>query len=432
MRSKWDIDIVTLKMIIGLFMANNQTNEMISRMTLPLAISRTEHFLLDFSNSVASTSGCIDKGLYKYVYNLVDSVYYVVITSPQHSRMRAQWVLDELQKNSNGDPIDALIAMDNLLYGQTLFSPNMDLIKSMDSQEEKIHELMMRSRTKEVVQKQKELQRRPVIDIDRELEKVRNLEMEIRNESIQQLRSIAKIVTNPVKERRRKFETSASPVFILFKERLKMTIDKENNIKSGEVQGDMSLMIKEDEYKNLEITLANCGKDAKFSPNLDKQASGRGVLRSERGFPVGKNVALVKWRDTEIKAPPITFTFWPSETSLNTYQIMLEYTAEHNLENLGIFFPKTHLSDIVVSGAASEGDSHIEWNVGDVEKGASDTLEFSCTCSDPSEIFPLDVYFASDFVFTGLSVSKVVLEEEIKDVEIKTVFEVDKFTVVDE
>lgn len=419
-------------MIIGLLVTNSQTNQTVSRMTCALPVSKMEHFLLEFVNSAKSNAGTIQKGFYKYIYSVIDSIYYVVITSPQHSSTRAQWILDFLQKNSSGDPIDSLITMDNLLYGQTLFSPNINLIKNMDSQEEKIHEMMVKNRTKEVVQKQKELQRKPFTDIDRELERVRNLEMEIRNENIQQLRTMTKVVTKPVKEIRRRFETSTSPVFILLKERLKMVIDKENNVKSGEVQGDMTLTIKEDEYKNLEVKLGNYDKSMRFSPNLDKQASIDGILKSEKGFPVDRNVALVKWRNTNIRSPPVTFTFWPSETSLNTYQMMLEYTTEHDLENLSIFFPKTNISNVVLSGPAKEGDSYIEWSIGDVEKGMSDTLEFSCTCSDPSEIFPLDVYFTSNFVFTTLSVEKVFLGNEVEDVEIKKVFEVDKFTVVDE
>lgn len=398
--------------------------------TLP--VCKVEYFVLDFANSVGGTHGCISKELYKYVYSLVDSTYYVAITSPQHSEIKAQWILSVLQRNSGEDVVDVLVTMDNILYGQTVFNANMGLIKKMESQEEKIHELMVKNRTKEVIQKQKELQRKPISDIDRELERVRSLEMEMRNENIQQLRSMAKIITNPVKEKRRRFETSASPVFILLKERLRMVIDKENNVKSGEVQGDMSLMIKEERYRNVEIRLGNWDRSTKFSPNLDKSASGEGILRCDKGFPVDKNVALVKWRNTEIPSPPVTFTFWPSEVSPNTYQMMLEYTAEYNLGGLEIFLPKTHISDIVLNGSGKERDSYIEWSVGDVEEGTSDTLEFSCTCSDPSEIFPLDVYFTSDFVFTNLSVEKVTAEEEVGDVEIKKVFEVDKFTVVDE
>lgn len=420
-------------MIVGLFVANSLTGHMVSRMTCAMPVSKIEHFMLDFISSEMKGSGSLTKGFYKYVYSMVDSVYYVVITSMGYSNMRAQGVLDVLQKNTSGDGVDALVTMDNILYGQTVFEPNVSLIKSMDSQEERIHELMMKNKSKELMQKQKELQRRPVTEIDRELEKVRSLEMEIRNESIQQLRSMTRASSNPVKERRRELETSESPVFIVFKEKLRMTIDKENNVKSGEVQGDMSITIKEEGFKDVEVVVGNVGKDVKFSPNLDRSVSGEGRLRCEKGFPVGKSVALVKWRSSDVREPPITFTFWPSETSLNVYQITLEYTAECNMRNLSVFFPKTSISSVVVDGAAKEGDTHIEWGIGDVEKGASDTLEFSCSCSDPSEIFPLEVYFTSDFVFTKLSAEKVVKDgEEVHEVEIKKVFEVDKFAVVDE
>ncbi|KMV65561.1 hypothetical protein M970_080310 [Encephalitozoon cuniculi EcunIII-L] len=420
-------------MIVGLFVANSLTGQTVSRMSRAMPVSKIEHFILDFVSSGAPAGGILAKGFYKYVYSVVDSTYYVVITSMGYNNTRAQGILDILQKNTSGDIVDALVTMDNVLYGQTAFDPNISLIKSMDSQEEKIHELMMKNKSRELVQKQKELQRRSVSDIDRELERVRSLEIEMRNESIQQLKSIVKTSSNPAKEKRRGLETSMSPVFIVFKERLKMVMDKENNIKSGEVQGDMSITIKEEEYKDIEIKLGNVGADVKFSPNLDKSVSSSGVLRCEKGFPVEKNVALVKWRSSDIREAPITFTFWPSETSLNVYQIMLEYTAECNMKDLSVFFPKANISNVVISGSARESDAHIEWNIGDVEKGFSDTLEFSCACSDPAGIFPLEIYFTSDFVFTRLFAEKVERNgEEINEVEIKKVFEVDKFTVVDE
>ncbi|AFN83448.1 putative coatomer complex subunit delta [Encephalitozoon romaleae SJ-2008] len=420
-------------MIIGLFVANSLTGQTVSRMTRAMAVSKIEHFILDFISSGVSASGVLPKGFYKYVYSMADSTYYVVIASMGYNNVKAQGILDLLQKNTDGDMVDALVTMDNILYGQTTFDPNIALIKSMDSQEEKIHELMMKNKNKELIQKQKELQRRPIGDIDRELERVRNLEIEMRNENIQQLKSIVRTGGNPAKEKRRELETSMSSVFILFKERLKMVIDKENNIKSGEVQGDMSITIREEEYKDIEIKLGNVDKDMKFSPNLDKSVSNEGILRCEKGFPIEKNVALVKWKGSDIREPPITFTFWPSETSLNVYQIMFEYTAECNMKDLNVFFSKANISNIKINGTAKERDSHIEWSIGDVEKGTSDTLEFSCTCTDPSEIFPLEIYFTSDFVLTRLFVEKVTrCGEEVDELEIKKVFEVDKFTVVDE
>lgn len=420
-------------MIIGLFVANSLTGQTVSRMTRAMAVSKIEHFILDFTSSGVSASGVLPKGFYKYVYSVADSTYYVVIASMGYNNARAQGILDLLQKNTDGDMVDALVTMDNILYGQTTFDSNITLIKNMDSQEEKIHELMMKNKSKELIQKQKELQRRPIGDIDRELERVRNLEIEMRNENIQQLKSIVKTGGNPAKEKRRELETSMSSVFILFKERLRIVIDKENNIKSGEVQGDMSITIKEEEYKDIEIKLGSVEKDMKFSPNLDKSVSNEGILRCEKGFPIKKNVALVKWRGSDIREPPITFTFWPSETSLNVYQIMFEYTAECNMKDLNVFFSKANISNIKINGTAKERDSHIEWSIGDVEKGTSDTLEFSCTCTDPSEIFPLEIYFTSDFVLTRLFVEKVTrCGEEVDELEIKKVFEVDKFTVVDE
>ncbi|TBU14755.1 hypothetical protein CWI40_090310 [Ordospora colligata] len=420
-------------MIVGMFATDMQTKEVACRMTCKMAVSKIEHFILDFVGSEYVKGGVVVKGFYKYVYGAVDSMWYVVITSMGYSEMKAYTLLDVLQKNGGKDMLDVLVVMDNILYGQVVFDTNLSLVKDMDSQEEKIHDMMMRNKRKEVMQKHKEFQRKPVSKIDKELERVRNLEIEMRNESIQQLKSMSKMSSDPVKERRKELVTSSGPVLIVLKEKLRIEIDKENNVKSREVQGDMTLMIKDEKYSDIEIVLRNHTKEMKFSPNIDKSVSMSGVIKCDKGFPVDKNVALVKWKSTNIEETPVTFTFWPCETSLNVYQIMLEYTAEMDVENLRVFFPKARISNVVLNGDAREEEMHIVWEIGTVEKGGSDSLEFSCTCTDPSMIFPLDVYFTADFVCTKLNVDKVMIgTAEVEETDVKKMFEVDKFVVVDE
>ncbi|KAH9410972.1 hypothetical protein HK407_09g13860 [Ordospora pajunii] len=420
-------------MIVGMFATDMQTKEVVCRMACRMAVSKIEHFILDFVSSGDMKGSVVAKGFYKYVYSVVDSVWYVVVVSMGYSEMKAYALLDILQKNGGKDMFDVLVAMDNILYGQVVFDTNLSLVKGMDSQEEKIHDMMMHNKRKEVMQKHKEFQRKPVSEIDRELERVRNLEIEMRNESIQQLKSMSKMSSDPVKERRKELVTSTDPVLIVLKEKLRMEIDKENNVKSREVQGDMTLMIKDEKYKDIEIVLRNHAKGMKFSPNIDKSVTVSGVIKCEKGFPVDKNVALVKWKSSDVEETPITFTFWPCETSLNVYQIMLEYTAEMSVENLRVFFPKARISNVVLNGDAREEEMHIEWEIGTVEKGGSDSLEFSCTCTDPSAVFPLDVYFTADFVSTKLSVDRVMMDgEEVDEIDVKKIFEVDKFVVVDE
>lgn len=421
------------KMIVGLFVANTQTNEITFRMSRNISTSKTEFIISDFMSTVNKDEGEIIRSLYKYTYNLVNATFYVAITSINYNKNKARMILDTIEKNSNTDIFDILVTIDNILYDQTLFTPNLSLIKSMDSQEEKLHDLIVKNKSKEVVQKQKEMERKKVSEIDKQLAKVKALEMEVRNESIQQLKKVTKMVADPVKEKRQELDISSEAVFIVLKEKLKITVDKENEVKNTEINGDLSVTINEEEYKNVEIRLKNTTKNMKFSPNLNKAMSSKGIIKSDKGFPIGRGLALVKWKSTEKYTPPIAFTYWPSEISLNTYQIIFEYTTEKPLKNLSIFIPKESISNTAIPSTATETDSHIEWNVGDVEEGASDTLEFTCTCTDPSEIFPIDVYFTLNYVSTNLGIDKVLLnDEEVAEIEIKKVFEVDKFTIVDE
>jgi coatomer subunit delta len=414
------------QMIIGLLVTNTETNQAVARAAHPLSQGKLEHFVTEFNSTASPSCREISRGMYKYTYVYDSPLYYALISTPEYPAAKTRRIIETLQKNTTGDVADILVTIDNILYGQALFAPNLGLIKSMESQEEKIYELMMKNKTKELVQRQKELQRKAAPGA----EPVRMPSFQAVSEPVAEA---PKAKANPVKEKRMEFLITSKPVLVILREKLRMVVDKENNIKSSEVQGDMSLMVKDEGYKNLEIRVKNVTEEMRLSPNLDKSMAARGILRYERGFTVEQNVALIKWRSSGVERAPITFTYWPSETGRDAYQIMLECTAEHDLNSLNIFIPKKKLSNVTISGAAAEKDAYIEWAIGDVPRGSSDTLEFSCTCSDPAEVFPLDVYFTSDFVLSGLEVQEITSNgEPVEEVEIKRMFEVDKFTVVDE
>jgi hypothetical protein len=173
----------------------------------------------------------------------------------------------------------------------------------------------------------------------------------------------------------------------------------------------------------------------KFSPNLDKKGCADGILRGSKGFPIDKNVALIKWKKEEAFLP-IEFTFWPSEMDAERYHISFEYTTKiDDIKDLSIYFSKEKISDVVLEGGSAKlSEGYIVWDIkGYKERGHSDTLEFTCNCSDPSEIFPIEVYFSSSSVCSDVSIKRIVKDgEETADFRLNKMFEVDKFTIVNE
>lgn len=410
-------------MIIGAFITNIRTNQITSRLNDPLSITKIEHLLLDFLNSVSKKDGILEKSFFKYIYTFSNDNYYVLITSLLFKDIKGKKLLNFLVSNSTHDPIDQLVTIDNVLYGDNILYPNLSLIKNMESQEEKIYKMMMKNKESEMKKKQKELKySKPLI---KDLTGIRDTN-NIKVDNVKNVPNQEKSVT----EKRKRFETSQNGIFVLLKERLRCEIDIENNLKTLEVNGEMNVNIKNEKYKNIEIKLSGDILKCKFSPKLDKESSINGLIRSNKDFSLNKNIALMKWKDTELKNLPISFTFWPSEVKLGTYQISLEFVADEDLEDLVINIPKKNMLDVLVEGAKETG-SIIEWNIGRVKKGESDTLDFQCKCNDVNDIFPIEVYYTTDNIYLDVQVEEVRVggEEIEKDCEIKKILEVENFKI---
>jgi coatomer subunit delta len=404
-------------MIIGAFITNIRTNQITSRLNDPLSITKIEHLLLDFLNSVSKKEGILEKSLYKYIYTFSNDNYYVLITSLLFKEIKGKKLLNFLVSNSTHDPVDQLVTIDNILYGDNILYPNLSLIKNMESQEEKIYKMMMKNKETEMKKKQKDLKyTKPLIKES----------SGIKVESVTNIPSQEKKIT----EKRKRFETSQNGVFVLLKERLRCEIDIENNLKTLEINGEMNINIKNEKYKNIEIKLSGDILKCKFSPKLDKGSSVNGLIRSNKDFSLNKNIALMKWKDTELRNLPISFTFWPSEVKLGTYQISLEFVADEDLEDLVINIPKKNMLDVLVEGAKETGNI-IEWSIGTVKKGESDTLDFQCKCNDVNDIFPIEVFFTADEIYLDVQVEEVRVDggKVKEDCEIKKILEVENFKI---
>lgn len=387
----------------------------------PVYTEKIQYFLLEFMNSPTKKTGVLPKDLYKYIYLFFEDNYYVLITSLYYSEAKAFKILEYI---THQDPLDVLVAIDNVIFEDTIIFPNLSLIRSMDSQEEKIYNMMMKNKELELRRKQKAMMRPVKKDPVKALVKDvvnRDALKEVKKDTVKR-----DMLNNEVTSSKKRFETSKSPVFICLKERLRCSVDTENNIKKVEVLGEMTLNIKDEKYKALEIHLVGDYKNCKFSPKLSKDSSSTGVVRSDKPFSLNKNIALLKWKDTTVEKIPIEFTFWPSEIKLNTYQISLEYTTDTPLENLTIYIPKKNLREIHSEDLKDKGDV-LEWSVGN---SPSDSLEFQCRCADPTDVFPIEVYFTSSHCHRSIEVGEVLCGDQPLDcVEIKKILEVDSFTI---
>lgn len=125
---------------------------------------------------------------------------------------------------------------------------------------------------------------------------------------------------------------SALPA-VLIEERLTATVSREGGADAVEVQGQVSLTVRDEAAATLSLRLQDEGRAGfqfKTHPNVDKQAyasSGAIQLRDPaRPFPLNTALAVLKWRvaGADEGMLPITVTCWPNPGAEET-AMTLEY-----------------------------------------------------------------------------------------------------------
>lgn len=418
-------------MIAGVLLYNDSTQETLFRSPLTLDDITTQDLINTFIKQPKLLYGSFLANL-NYVYTFKNGFYICIITTYQ------SYIVNDLinlyNSSFSDDFFENASIIDDTCFenGFFVFPPEkIQEYQKMESQEEKLHEMVKKSKEKELSKKVQEMRKKmPSTPIDIHLERVRELEMEIRKPLLEENIPQKKEIKEIFRENKKKIQID-SEVQILLKEKLKVEVNKENEVKFSEVEGDLSLNIKNEDYKFIEIQI-DSPLELKFSPNLEKEASKKNTLKSTKGFPINKNVALVKWKRSKIDSLPVSFTFWPSDLEDGRFQILFEISAEESLKDLMFCFNKEKMKDVFIETGKAEVKDYLEWNVGDVNKGDSATLEFTCACSSPADIFPVNLFFTGTFLSSSLIIKSVENQNEIVDYGVQNLCEVDSFVIFDE
>lgn len=415
-------------MIAGVLLYNEKTKETLFRSPHNYERNVVMVFVQTFVNAPKSSFGSFFEHL-NYVYTARGSMFICVITSfPPYI---VQSLVKSYAENITASIFENLCLIDDTLNAFAFIPLPSSVAEQyllMESQEEKLHDTIAKNREAEMSQRLQDIRRREIPSaIDVHLEKVRELELEIKKP---QEHVVKKEARDIFRERKKKLVVDAD-IQVVMKERLKVTVDKDSNVKSCEIDGDLSMFLKNEEFRSCSLKI-NTTNELKYSPNLDRELAKEGFLKGVRGFPVNKNLALVKWKKIQIESLPISFTFWPSDLENGRFQIMFEICAEEVLQDLIFCFNKEKIKDVIIEEGNAEVKEFLEWNVGTLDKGQAETLEFSCACFSPSDVFPANLFFTGEFSSSPLSVDSVILENENLNFSFVNRCEVDSFVIVDE
>ncbi|ORD96120.1 COPD3 [Hepatospora eriocheir] len=379
-------------MIYSLFSVDIENNKKIFRSTKPQSISKINYI---FSEFISSLQHVIYKDLYNYVsIGLSNTMFIVAQISKDHSISEVNDYLEKIRTSGVDDLFDILISFDNILYNGYAINDDIQMIKSMDSQDEKIHELMLEHRKQERKELEKEYKRQR--NQDKLIEKILTKE---------KFKNTFDSFNEPVS----KILTSDKPVIISLKETVDCTISSENFIKENSVKGELNLTITDEYYQNIKIMYCNIIENAKFSPFLDKELLKEKILKVNKNVQTNKKVPLVKYT-TKHSQLPISIDCWSSNEDGQKVD-SLTFTASKDIKNLYIQFNTKKLTRLEIDGRYDEINDEIRLNCGTIKKDDSIMYEIKHSERDPSGIFPLSLSFETDMV-SNLKITKVFSKDD--------------------
>lgn len=403
-------------MFVSMFAVDLNSQERVFRSTFELSHSKMNFYIGEFMREDLLTEGVIEKGTYNYVYTSNGSMYYVAQTDKFTFVVDAFKVVNYLRNTSGSDMFDIIFFMDNILYEQEVLFDNVQVIMTMDSQDEKLHTLHQENKKIEMQRQAKE-------------HKKQQLEEEMMN----RYRDAMVVTPTEIEKPQKKkvvIEKSEKPLLIILKEKVNIVIDKENFIKQNHISGEMSLVISDAKYKNATFKMKNLMKNCKYSPYLDKEALKNSTLKFEKERQVDKNIPLMKWSGKS-KELPISFEIWADEDNVK-FISTLTFTASRNLKNLKISIPTENARDFEVEGEHDMDQSNLILFSEELKKGESETFELKYISEDVNGIFPIKVEF-SDALECKVEIDEIINEGEKTDkYEFRKILEVDNFKIVGE
>lgn len=393
-------------MIISIFVIDQHTSKRLYRASSPMSSSKMNYYLTEFNNLANNPDGFIEKDTYNYVYISNNVQKIGMQTTKDHSPKQAYGLLKYIEQNSTEDIYDMLFTIDNTLFGGIGIKLDLPTIKEMDSQEEKIHKMMLENKKLEMAQREKE-------------NKIR---------AIQDQNIVSKQVESVISVKPKKIEKSLQPVLLIIKEKIKLEINKENKIKENNLNGEMDLIISDAKYRQLQIKMKNLRSSLKFSPYLDKNALKKQILRFEKDRGLNKNIPLLKWSG-ECNNIPLFFEFWSDEDEGKFINIV-EFRANINIKEIVIKFNMESASDIEMNEEYKEEEEKIVWKGYNIKKDESKNIEIKCSAFDKDCLFPIEVSITSDSIESDITVEKMLIDEnEIEEYEVRKIVEVEDFTI---
>jgi len=252
----------------------------------------------------------------------------------------------------------------------------------------------------------------------------------------------------PVDDRRQESE-ARSPVHICAVEELVVRAGPDGSLHSLEVKGILKLRIQSPEEGFIRVQIDNAERrevQMQTHPKVDRElwrgCSQIGMKESDKPFPCGTDVAVIRWRyvTSQDEHLPLTVNIWPSEDGAGSCDVNIEYTLEDaalELRDVVITVPLTPGAPPPSVGSCDGSYHHdkahsaLVWSIPMLDRSCSSgKLDFVAKGSSDT-FLPVKVAFVSDRTFCDIKVGAVVgvQDNEPKKYSIETQLRTASYTI---
>eukprot|EP00040_Diaphanoeca_grandis_P021436 m.114202 g.114202 ORF g.114202 m.114202 type:complete len:536 (-) comp28338_c2_seq1:505-2112(-) len=216
-------------------------------------------------------------------------------------------------------------------------------------------------------------------------------------------------------------------VHLKIEEKIVLEANRDGVVDRIEIKGIVNMQVNDENLTNVKVRMELEKPDFSFKthPNVDKkqwQKDNIIGLKSNRPFPVGTEVGVVKWNftTTDETLVPITINCWPQVNSDGSAEISCDYELTQpdlELENVSISIAVP--SSPVVNSIDGEykydkRDGCLLWTNGTINSANPEgSLEFTVKdAGSNDDFFPVTVSFTSKTTFAGLKIGNAFTDDD--------------------
>lgn len=212
-------------------------------------------------------------------------------------------------------------------------------------------------------------------------------------------------------------------VHIKVSEKLQASLNKEGDLDSVELKGELVVVVSDEEHGDIRVQLKQGRNDNfKFTPNIKylnkKQFSTSNVLslKKNQAFPPRTTVQALRWHlpKADESIVPLTISLF-IEKSEEAVEVFIEYSLQSEdaeLSNVRIAIPLSAMTPTVsqIDGSYEHdtNNDRLVWTLDSIDSENSEgNLVFSVASGDQDDFYPITVFYEQEQLMSGVSVADV-------------------------